>query len=68
MDKNNGDGVIFEGACYHLAGGNGATVYRSLKEVNGINNLVLAIEVNDLEHLFLEVAHGVVEVVKDLPG
>ena len=48
MDKNQGGGIMFNGTFDNLAGGNGAAVYRAFKEVSGLNNLVLAIEINNL--------------------
>ena len=63
MDKNQGDGFIFNGAFYDLTAGDSSTIYSSRKEVNGVNNLVLAIQVDELKYFFLEVSHGVVEVV-----
>jgi len=34
---------MLEGTFYNLTRGDSATVYRSLKQVGGVNNLVLAI-------------------------
>ena len=66
MDKDQGDGIILEGAFYDLTLGDSAAIYSFLKEVGGLNNLVLAVQINNLEYFLLEVPHGMVEVIKNL--
>jgi len=43
MGKYQGDNITFNGSYYYLKRGDGAAIYRSRKEVGGVNNLVLAI-------------------------
>ena len=57
---------MFKRTFHNLSRRDGATRYCSLKKVFGIDYLVLAVEIKGLEHLFLEVSHRVVEIVKNL--
>ena len=58
--------MMFNSTFYNLARINRAAIHRPLKQVFGINNLALTIEINYLEYLFFEVPHRMIEVIKDL--
>jgi len=55
MDKNQGDSIIFNSSYYNLPMGNQTPIYRSCKKVSGVNNLVLAVQIDNLEYPFLKV-------------
>ena len=48
MDKEQGDSIMFNGAFHDLTRRYNAAIYRSFKEVNSVNNLVLAVQINYL--------------------
>ena len=51
MDKDQRDGTIFDSTFHGLTGGDRAAIYCSFKEVSGFNNLVLAVQVDNLQDL-----------------
>ena len=57
VDKNQGGGIMFDSTLDNLAGRHRATIYRAFREVNGVNNLVLAVKV-DNNNLVNRVIHG----------
>ena len=68
VDEHHGRGPVLQGQGHHLAGVDGAAGEGSEEEVVVGDELVLAVEEQDLEHLALEVAHGVEQVVEDGAG
>ena len=57
MNEYQRGGIEFYSSFDNLTGGNRTGVHRARGEVNGIDNLVLTVEVDNFESLFLKAPH-----------
>ena len=57
MGKDQGDGIILKGTLDNLTRVNNTEINRTFEEIGNINNLILAVEIDDLKGLLLEAPH-----------
>jgi len=62
MDKNKLGGVVPDGRFHHLSCENSTSVHRAMGQVLSFKQFILAVEKKDLEYLFLQATHRLVQV------